>query len=172
MVPKSLMKGEFKICWTIKKTFSLFKKKISADNFCRLRNKYSFRQDFYCWSRLIEIFCVKQEFFIDCCELFWRSRVPTVMLFHNFSVNKIFLDRFRPVWLSKHDEKLNNLIHEIPYALNSLHNFVIKVPLSHDQLRGYQFILSSVQTTNTLSSRKTQIPIFKNAVSQRTFDSF
>ena len=137
-----------------------------------MRNKYSFRQDFYCWSRLIEIFCVKQEFFIDCCELFWRSRVPTVMLFHNFSVNKIFLDRFRPVWLSKHDEKLNNLTHEIPYALNSLHNFVIKVPLSHDQLSGYQFILSSVKTTNTLSSRKTQIPIFKNAVSQRTFDSF
>ena len=98
--------------------------------------------------------------------------MPTVMLFHTFSVNKIFLDHFRPVWLSKHDEKLNNLIHEIPYALNSLHNFVIKVPLSHDQLRGYQFILSSVKTTNTLSSRKTQIPIFKNAVSQRTFDSF
>ena len=45
--------------------------------------------------------------------------MPTVMLFHTFSVNKIFLDHFRPVWLSKHDEKLNNLIHEIPYALNS-----------------------------------------------------
>ena len=43
--------------------------------------------------------------------------MPTVMLFHNFSVNKIFLDHFRPVWLSMHDEKLNNLIHEIPYAL-------------------------------------------------------
>ena len=80
--------------------------------------------------------------------------MPTVMLLQNFSVNKIYISRpLSSSVASMHDAKLNFLIHEIPYALNS-HDFLIKVPLI-----GYQLILSSVKTTNTLSSIKTQIPI-------------